>query len=409
MKIWNRRSPHITMPEGSPGNEIVGWSGPVAAPQGRRHPVPAVRLWRRARRHSFVSLVCLPTLLAALYFFLLAAPIYVSEARFLVRGRQAQGGMGGMGGISEMMQQAGFRAASEEALGIRDYLRSHDAVAALRREVELVEIFRRPEADPIARLWWSQPTAERLLDYYNTMVQPEYDTTSGITTLRVRSFRPEDSRLIASQLLGISEALVNRLNKRAQEDALRVAREEVARAEARVTAAQSRVTAFRERERALDPGRAAALTVETIGQLEGQLIQARAELTEAQSFARGDNPRLLQLRNRVASLTAQVAEERGRLAAANTGVTQQVGEFELLSTERDLARTQLTAANAAMERAVADAQRQQIFLLRLVEPNLAERALFPRATLNVLYLFICLSVLYGIAWLLIAGTREHAS
>jgi capsular polysaccharide transport system permease protein len=410
MKIWSRQSPLITTPEApsiSAESGFAGWSGPVAEPMVLApRPNPIARLWQLAKRHSFVTTVCLPTLLAAIYFFLVAAPIYVSEARFLVRGRQQQSQMSG---VSEMMMQAGFRAASDEALGIRDYLGSHDAVAALRQRLDLVALFRRPEADYLARLWWANPPAERLLKYYNRMVQTDYDTTSGITTLSAYSFRPEDSRQIANELLSLSEDLVNRLNQRVQVDALKVARDEVTRAEARVTIAQARLTEFRERERALDPGRAATLTVETIGKLEGDLIQARAELAEAQGFARGANPRLLQLRNRVASLTTQVADERQRLAGVSTGVTQQVGEFESLSTERELARTQLATANAAMERAMADAQRQQIFLMRLVEPNLAERALYPKATLNVLYLFVCLSVVYGIAWLLIAGTREHAS
>ena len=404
MKIWTRQSPLTTPPDAPIGTTgYAGWSGPASAPP----PGRLAQAWRLAKRHSFISTVCLPTLLAALYLFLVAAPQYTSEARFLVRGRQQSSGM--PGGIGEMMSQAGFKAGSEDALGIRDYLRSHDAVGALRNRVDLVAMYRRPEADWFARIWWAQPAAERLLDYYNNMVTPEYDTSSGITTLRVRAFRATDARDITTELLALSEGLVNKLNQRLTEDSLRVAREEVERAENRVNTTQARVTAFRERERQLDPGRSSSMTVETIGRLEGQLIQARAEMTEAQTFARGDNQRLLQLRNRVEALTRQVADERQRLASANTGVTQQVGEFELLSTERELARLQLGAANVAMERAMADAQRQQIFILRLVEPNLAERPLYPKATQSVLYLFICLSVAYGVATLLLAGMREHAA
>jgi capsular polysaccharide transport system permease protein len=406
MKIWTRQSPLTTPADGTSGAPLgttgyAGWSGPASAPP----PGRLAQAWRLAKRHSFISTVCLPTLVAALYLFLVAAPQFTSEARFLVRGRQ----QAPSGSIGEMMSQAGFKAGSEDAMGIRDYLRSHDAVGALRSKLDLVAMYRRPEADWFARLWWSQPAAERLLDYYNSMVVPEYDTSSGITTLRVRAFRAEDARDIAGELLSLSEGLVNKLNQRLQEDSLRVAREEVERAEGRVNSTQARVTSFRERERQLDPGRSSTLTVETIGRLEGQLIQARAEMTEAQTFARGDNQRLLQLRNRVDALTRQVADERLRLASANTGVTQQVGEYELLSTERELARTQLASANAAMERALADAQRQQIFILRLVEPNLAERPLYPKAAQSVLYLFICLSVLYGISTLLLAGMREHAA
>ncbi|MCB4824073.1 capsule biosynthesis protein [Roseicella aerolata] len=397
MTIWTKQSPPTGLPDTA--SDAAGWSGPV--------PMPGLlaRLRRFVRRNAFKVTVLLPTLLAALYLYGIAAPQYESEARFLVRGRSGGGG----GGMAEMIASAGFRPASEDAMGVRDYLQSHDAVTALRERIPLVEIFRRPEADRLARLWWSEPTTERLLDYFRRMAGAEYDSTSGITTLRVRSFRAEDSQEIAQQLLTLSEELVNRLNKRLQEDGLRVAREEVARAEARLAAAQLAVGEFRERERAVDPTRSAGLALDNIGRLEGALAQARAELAEAQRFSRADNPRVLQLRNRVEALTGQVGEERGRLGNREAGVSQQVGEYERLEVERELARAQLASATASLERARGDAQRQQIFLLRVVEPNRAEYARYPKAMLTILYIFACLSVGYGLAWLLIAGMREHAS
>lgn len=400
MTIWTKQSPPTRLPDAT--LDPAGWSGPVAAPG------LLARLRRLVKRNAYKVTVLLPTLLAALYLYGVAAPQYESEARFIVRGRSGAGGGGG-GGLGEMMAGAGFRPASEDAMGVRDYLQSHDAVAALRERMPLIEIFRRPEADLLARLWWEAPTAERLLDYFRRMAGAEYDTTSGITTLRVRSFRADDSQVIAQHLLTLSEELVNRLNGRLQEDGLRVAREEVARAEARLAAAQLAIGEFRERERAVDPTRSAGLALDNIGRLEGALAQARAELAEAQRFARADNPRLLQLRNRVEALNGQVAEERRRFGGADDRVSQQVGEFERLSVERELARAQLASAAASLERARGDAQRQQIFLLRVVEPNLAEYARYPKASLTVLYVFACLSVGYGLAWLMIAGMREHAS
>lgn len=400
MTIWTKRSPSTKLPDAAGALDTAGWSGPVAAPAGF-----SARLRRTARRNAYKLTVLLPTLLAALYFGFVAAPQYDSEARFLIRGRTPAP----PSGIGEMMAGAGFRPASEDAMGIRDYLQSHDAVGALRGSLPLVEIFRRPEADAIARLWWEAPSAERLLDYYRRMVTVEYDTTSGITALRVHSFRAEDSQAIARDLLTLSEAMVNRLNERLQQDGLRVAREELGRAESRLAEAQLAMTDFRERERAVDPSRSAAVAVENIGRLEGALAQARAELGEASRFARGDNPRVVTLRNRIEALSAQVAEERKRTSANESGLSQQIGEFERLSLERELARAQLGSATASLEKARVDAQRQQLFLLRVVEPNLAEYARYPKAMLTVLYLFLTLSVAYGLAWLLVAGMREHAA
>ncbi len=97
------------------------------------------------------------------------------------------------------------------------------------------------------------------------------------------------------------------------------------------------------------------------------------------------------------------------MATSGAAASQNLGEFERLSTERELARMHLASATASLERARVDAQRQQIFLLRVVEPNLAEWARYPKAFETVLYIFLCLCVAHGLAWLLIAGMREHAA
>ena len=353
MTIWTKQSPSTRLPDAA--LDPAGWSGPVAMPG------LAARLRRFVKRNAFSVTVLLPTALAAVYLFGIAAPQFESEARFVIRGRSGGGG-GGMGAMAEMAQSAGFKPASEDAMGVRDYLQSHERSPRCASACPW-STSSPAGGRPIARLWWEAPTAERLLDYFRRMASAEYDTTSGITALRVRSFRPEDSQVIAQHLLTLSEELVNMLNRRLQEDGLRVAREEVTRAEARLTAAQLSVGAFRERARAVDPTRSAGYSLETIGKLEGALAQARAELAEAQRFARADNPRLLQLRNRAEGLTGQIAEERRRLGDSTDGVSQQVGEYERLGVEQELARAQLASATASLERARGDATRQQIFLL----------------------------------------------
>jgi capsular polysaccharide transport system permease protein len=349
--------------------------------------------------------VLLPTLLAGLYLFFVAAPQYYSETRFTVRS-QAAGPASLLGGA---LSAAGFKAASEEAAGVRDYLLSHDAVRALRERIDLVGVFRRPEADPLLRLWAAEPTAEKLLDFYRAQVSATINPGSGITELRVRSFRPEDSLEISRHLLGLGEEMVNRMNTRLQEESLRAARAEVARAQAQAAEAQTAVTAFRQREQAVDPQRSATIAVETIGRLEGEAARARAELQQLSTFARPGNPQVQNIRNRVDGLETQIAEERRRLSAAGTGVTEQIATFERLRLEADFATRSLAVGMTTLERAQAEALRQQVFLVRIVEPNLAERSLYPKPLVTTAYVFAGLALLYGLGWLLLAGVREHAA
>lgn len=430
MKIWTRLSPPTT--RSSDGR--VGGAAP--SPAGASHaglpalrPPTAARPLARAggagglpwpagaeasqggrgvfRGWPYTWLVLLPTLLTAIYFFAVAAPQYYSVSKFTVRG----GASGVPTALGAALGAAGFKGASEEAASVRDYLLSHDAVRDLRaRGVDLVGMFRRPEADPLFRLWhYPSPAAERLLSHYRGQVAAKIDTSSGIAELRVRTFRPEDSLELSRQLLALGEELVNRMNARTTEEALRVARAEVARAEGRAGEAQAALTAFRQREQVLDPQRAAGIGVETIGRLEGDAARVRSELQALQAFARPNNPQVQALQGRAAALEAQIAEERRRLAAAGTGVTEQIAAFERLRLEAEFAARQLVTATASMERAIADAERQQLFLVRVVEPNLAERSLYPKPVLFTVYVFAGLCLVYGLVWMLVAGVREHVA
>ncbi len=114
------------------------------------------------------------------------------------------------------------------------------------------------------------------------------------------------------------------------------------------------------------------------------------------------------LQSRIAALEAQIAEERRRLAGAGTGVTEQIAAFERLRLEAEFAVRSLGQAVAVMERAQQDAQRQQVFLVRVVEPNLAERSLYPKPALTTGYVLVALTLLYCLGWLVLAGVKEHA-
>lgn len=362
-----------------------------------------LRAWMSA--HPFTAWVLFPTLLAGIYFFVFAAPQYLSEARFTVRSQmpRAQQNM-----LGEVLGTAGFITSPENIASVRDFLVSHDAVRGVRNQIDLVEVFRRPEADLLSRLWWAEPTAERLRWFFRWQITITVDASTGISDLRVWTFRPADSQAVARRLLTLGEELVNDMNLNIREEALRASRTELARAETRLLNAQTAVTVFRQTERMVDPTQSANMAVGMIGQLEADAARARSDLQTLQAYARPNSPQIQNMLNRIQGLEAQAAAERARLAAAGTGITEQIATFTRLQGEVDLAGQQLAAARIALDRANADAQRQQIFLLRVVEPNLAERSLYPLPYWATLYVFLSLSLLYSLAWLLLAGMREHA-
>jgi len=361
-----------------------------------------------ARRGWFLLLVILPTLLSAIYFYGVAANQYESEARFIVRGSQSSGPS--IGGLGQMLGlTVGLSAAQSESFSIGDYMVSHDAVDALRNKLDLVPMFRRPEADVLARLWWSQPTAETLLRYYRSQVVVQYSEDTGITTIKAHSFRPEDSRNLVQALLTLGETRVNEFNQRAIQDTVRVAQNEVDRAEKRITDAQKALTTFRMREQDIDPQRTSTAQLALVHTLQQQLAQSRAQLAGMNVGVRQDSPQFVALRDRTRALEGQIASEAARLTGQNGALAPVLADYEQLTLQREFAQTSYTSALTALENARLQAMRQQLFVVNVVRANLPERALFPRSTMMVATVFLGLVLSYSLGWLIIAGMREHAA
>jgi capsular polysaccharide transport system permease protein len=367
--------------------------------------------WSRFPRHwlrrywSFLLFVVLPTLLTSTYYVFIAADQYVSEARFIVRGSQptvSRSILGQIFGVS------GLQTAGEETSGVDDFLVSHDAVSALKQRLDLVGMFRRPGVDFLSRLE-KDPTAEELLKYYRGQVKVALNTSTGITSLTVYAFRASDARQIAENLLQLGEQLVNQFSERAEADTLRVAQAEVNRAEARVAAIRERLTEFRDQQQAIDPTKSTAMVLGVMGKLEEQLAQARAEQTAQRSYLKPDNPKLLELDNRIAALESQIAQQRARLTGSDGALAPVLAGYEGLMLEREFADRDYTSALASLEAARIDAEKQHLYLIRVVEPNEAEEALYPRRAVIILTVFLSLLVAYGIGWLIVAGVREHAA
>ena len=364
-----------------------------------------LRRWRTALR---LALVLLPTIAGALYYGVFATDRYVSEARFVIR--TASKPASSMGGLSALLQLAGLSPSQDDAFAVRDFLTSRDALQQLQQQVDLRAIYNHPEADFVARypsLFYG-PSDEEFYRYFQRMLSVVVNNTSGLTTLRVQAFRAQDSEQVARALLGLGEALVNKLNERMQDDAVRVAAAEVARAEQRRIDNQIATTEFRNRELILDPGKNSAIVVELIGKLSTQLADARAQIAETRGNS-PNSPQLQSLKQYADAIAQQINIERGRVASSSDGLADKIATYERLMLEREFSIRILASAVAALETARIEARRQQMYLERVVEPGLSDEATMPRRWEMVLTIFGFNVIGVGVLWLVGAGLREHAA
>lgn len=338
----------------------------------------AVPVWRsRKLLLRFLLIVALPTLVAITYFDLVASDRYVSEAKFLVRNAQSL--------VPRPQQKVGLDeaastfAATDDSYVVHDFILSRDAMRLLVDKAGLREVLAHGGVDP----FWKFPglmtgsTDEDLYRLYLAMVSTSYDSTSGLTTLRVQAFTAADAKHIGNTLINGAEALMDRLNERARANAIQDAQTEIAKAREQAMRAIDDLTAFRNRESVIDPTIQSKSVLDVITTLSLRLAEASAQLDVISRSSPG-NPQLPLLRARIEALQNQINRERATLAGTDRSFAPRIADYERLVLEQDFAEKRLTSALGVLEVAQQAAERQEIYLERVVEPHAADKADYPR-------------------------------
>ena len=331
--------------------------------------------------------------------------MYIAEARFAVRGAETSGAAGG---LAALLLPSGASVGADAHI-VAEYIQSPDIMEAIDGELHIFRHFSSREYDLISRLA-ADATRDERLSYWNWAVKPSFDPETGVIALSVRAYDPVTAQKLAEAVLTKSEALVNAMSRRAQDDAIALAMSEVKTAEQRVSAAQDAMRAFRDRSGMLDPASTAGGLQGIVSQLEGEAVKVRAEIAEASTYMSKDAPALVGLRARLAAVEKQLASEKLRLAgeARPDSLTSVAGEYEDLQTESEFARQQLVSAMTSLETARVKAEAKSRYVVAFQIPVLPDESLYPRPFLFTAYVFVGALALVGLCSLIIAAVREHA-
>jgi len=169
------------------------------------------------------------------------------------------------------------------------------------------------------------------------------------------------------------------------------------------------MTAFRHRSGDIDPQATGAAQLGIVSGLATNLAAARAQLQTMSGVLSPTSPQYEALARHVASLQAQVDAQSGKLTGRADSITNDVGEYQTLMLRRDFLNKRYEAAAASLEKAREQAIQQELYLVRVVNPNMPVKALFPEKGRILATVFVALLLVYSIGWLMVAGVREHAS
>jgi len=360
---------------------------------------------QKGRRTRLLTVfVYLPTIILGIYLTLFFSPMYISESYFALR----SGDSNELPALAGALFQ-GNTSTTMDAYIIQNYISSYDMLENVSKRIDLIGHFSDKSKDVYSRLK-SYPTKEELLEYWLWLVSVSFELEKGIISVEVKAYTPEMAKAINDAILGCSEELVNQMNDRAHQDAIRLAKNEVSVSEKRVLQAQRALQKFRDDKSILDPQSTAKGLEGVVTSLEAEAASVQAELTAALQIMQANSPRVLMLETRLHALHEQVAREKTRLAGLNaqdTTLSSLVGDYTQLITEEKFAQDRLVHAMSSLEVARLKAIAKSRYIVAFQPPTLPEESLYPRPLLFTFFGFFSFLILLGICSLVIAAIKDH--
>lgn len=370
---------------------------------------------RKAARHrrrwgliaSFLLVVMLPTIITTAYYLFIASDQYVTEVKFALRSVERRGGNDTVGATTAVPSAVADIA---DSFIIADYIATRQFVDELDSKVGLRAMMSRPEGDFWARLPADAPV-ESLVNHWRSVVNSRFELSTGILSVRVRAFTPEDSYRLAEAVIDGSERLANDLTARGRQDFVRFAEVELKGAERRLQAAREALSAFRVSEGVVDPIRTATNNADLIAKLRTDLTALRAEASALAASMDAGAPPMQTINRRIRATEQQLqsveADSMRNGRTANGDMAGLLSRFAALEAEQTFAEKSYSAALEALHNARSVADRQQVYLATYVRPALPQSPQYPHRPQSIALAAGLALLAWLIGTLLVLGVRDH--
>lgn len=364
---------------------------------------------------GFLLLVVLPFLASTVYYAFIASDQYVAEARFAVRavsgsgsdaddksdnGDNAQNTGSGVGALS-------MRSATQDAYVVTSFIHSAEILKRISGKIDYKAIFTRGDVDFLSRFSASEPD-EEFLKYWNDHVSAYIDVSSGIITLKIRAFSPEDSVRLADAVIQESEKLINELSERARNDIVQSMKADLEKSGKTYSDTLMALNQFQHTSGLLSPEAQAKDSGTILTGLLAQKLDFETRLFVMRQSNADGSPTYQQLSLAKDSLDAQIDKMKSGLTGPeNASLAKALLEYSRLDTDRMVAQKLYESSQKNYDTVLAEALRKTLYLAVFVRPTLPEEAMFPRRISTPLIILLALTVAWATLTLIWASVEDH--
>lgn len=363
--------------------------------------------WRRTAGR-LVLFLAVPLLAVLLYVTLVATKLYEGEAAFTVQ----------TSNNSAVSPTAGVFALGSggttlsDAFKAREYILSRPMMERMEQEHGFLRHFETWRMDPLTRFRSPLGLNQDPYAYYRKRVRVAVDVQEGLLRLYVQARTPEDAIRFGNAILAASEAHVNAFSEKISTDQIAALTRDVQSAERQVSDARRSLATVQAQRGELSPEQTATAVYQLISSLELQLAEARRERNSLLDQGLTDSPLLPRLNGRIQDLTAQIAEQRSRLASpSGNSLVRTASEFENAAARKEIAQARWQSTLNTLQQAYLRILDQRRYFVIVVGMSAAA---FPKVRdfLTIMWPILFLVLLtYALAWVFrsVRGERPLGS
>lgn len=266
------------------------------------------------------------------------------------------------------------------------------------RGIDLKQLFGRSSID-----WWARlsqdATAEEMKKYWEDMVTTSVSASSGIVTVKVKAFSPEDTALLVKEIVKASEIVVNQVNSRMWKDVIATAETNLENAKQQLLKARETVAAARNREGVLSVGSSSQIIATLIGTIEEERLKLQQQYSSQAAVVSSNSPQMRVLQREIRSKEEQIVNLKAQLAGTGkernlADVSQDLSQLELA---QSLAEQQFSSSAKTVEQVRFVSQQQLLYLDSFLTPRVPDEANYPKRFLWISLTFIASLVAWAIA------------
>jgi capsular polysaccharide transport system permease protein len=369
---------------------------------------------RRAIAWSFMRFVVLPTVLTALYLYLVSTPLYEARSVFAVQTSAEKGG----NEISGVIGTTVLSESVKDAFMLREYIESREMMKRLNEEHSFMEAFRSDQMDPIARLYTSNFLQIDEYHYYRRRVHATVDIQQGILRLFVQALGAEETRRISSTILSNAEAHLNQISTVISNQQIALIQQAVLAAEDRLKQAHRNIIELQVERNLIDMLRRrggqelreeVSAMYQALRNLENRRLSAVRERDALVAAEDSDPARLEQLTAQIAILDEGIADGRSKLVNEEGGgvFNRRRIDLEYATLDKEIALKAWESTLTSLERARETALEQRRYIAVVVPPENPSNPTIPNKLKSVIVVFLVLLGLYVLGSLLSASLRQH--